>query len=306
MTDMVVRRPLLSLYLAPDSSVAPSGDLLPFWSRFVVAFTQRAGELQHVVALTIAEDPAAALEVPAQGFVIAETTGEAGVRPQDIAFGQLLVAPRQQEDADGGGAPGAGPTGNGGGGAPGAGAVGSAGGGAWSSRLVVDFRHDAAAIARDAVAALAASGVREALVVRRPGVHDYVRRITAHLQAAAAEHGIDLTDPGAGDGGQGAVVTPAELAQWLAGRAAPGVLAFAQAPAVRAGIAAAGRQVAATPDDGGVVLMLQGEAPMVRTDAAMFLSMQGEQAGRIVAESVVRALATGETVTKVLPHCVIR
>lgn len=301
MGAMVVRRPLLSLYLSPDSSLAPSGELLPFWSRFVVSFTRTAGELQHVVALTIADDPAAALDVPAQGFVVAETSGDSGVGPNDIAFGQLLFAP-QRDAAD-----------------PGRGGdrVDAQASGALaapsSSRVVVDFHHDAAAIARDAVAELAASAVREVLVVRRPGDHDYVDRITAHLPAAAAEHGILLTQASGAKGfgmaaGDAAdvLVAPEQVAAWLDGRSGAGVLVFGQAPAVRAGVAAAECVVTAQATEGGVVLMVMGEVPMVQTDATVYVSLQGAQAGRIVAESVVRALATGEAIVVVLPHAVIR
>jgi hypothetical protein len=37
----------------------------------------------------------------------------------------------------------------------------------------------------------------------------------------------------------------------------------------------------------------------------MYLTMQGSSAGRIVAESVVRALATGEAVNVVLNHAIV-
>lgn len=291
---------MLSLYLDPESSVAPTGELVPFWSRFLVAFTRTAAQLQHVVAVDVSDDPANALNAPAQGFVIATTRGDAGVRPTDVAFGQLLVSPGSQHTShtqrspDGQAAGGAGP---------------AADHGPWASRLVVDFHLDAASIAHDVLAAFAGAGVRELLVVRRQGHHEYVDRIVAQLTAAANDHRpalavTDLIGPIEAAGEEPEPVNPTEVADWLSEHEAAGVLLFGQAPAVRAGMALAGRSVTTQAAD-GVPLMVQMEVPAVRADATMYLTMQGSAAGRIVAESVVRSLETGEAVDVLLRHDIV-
>jgi hypothetical protein len=291
---------MLSLYLDPESSVAPTGELVPFWSRFLVAFTRTAAQLQHVVAVDVSDDPANALNAPAQGFVIATTRGDAGVRPTDVAFGQLLVSPGSQDSSDTERSPGE----------PASDGAGTAADhGSWSSRLVVDFHLDAGTIARDVLTAFAAVGVRELLVVRRQGRHEYVDRIVAQLTAAADDHSpavavTDLNGPTLAGRSEPDPVQPAEVAGWLSEREAAGVLMFGQAPAVRAGVALAGRSVTTQAAE-GVPVMVQMEVPAVRTDATMYLTMQGSSAGRIVAESVVRALATGEAVNVVLNHAIV-
>ena len=147
MTTLPGRRPVVCLYLDPSAALLPDGSMAKFWGRFLVAFTRTFDQRHYSTILDMADAPDPGAVVEAQGYVVAGTRPQAGRAADDVAFGQLLVAP----------------------------GVGS------SDPYLpsIDFEHDYDRMADECLALL--PGIERVLLVPRSGQHMYVERFTNAL-----------------------------------------------------------------------------------------------------------------------------